>query len=122
MPILESSVDLRSEAFARERAAMLALLANVRELEARVRTHSESKAAKFSSRGQLLPRDRVARVLDRGSPFLEMSTLAGFRMHDDDGKRNIAGGGNIVGIGFVSGKRCLVTAADSAIKDRKSVV
>jgi geranyl-CoA carboxylase beta subunit len=116
MPVFESQVDVAAPAFVDNKAQMLELLAGVRELEAKVRAHSSSKAAKFQQRGQLLPRERVARVLDRGAPFLELSTLAGYKMHDDDGKRTIAGGGNIVGIGFVAGRRCLVSAADSAIK------
>ena len=116
MPTIESTVDTRGEAYARQREAMLELVAGFRELEGKVRIHSSSKAAKFQKRGQILPRDRIARLLDRGAPFLELSTLAGFKMHDDDGKRNIAGGGNIVGIGYVAGRRCLVSASDSAIK------
>ena len=116
MPVIESTVDTRTEAYGRQREAMLELVASVRELEGKVRTHSSSKSAKFQKRGQILPRDRIARLLDRGSPFLELSTLAGFKMHDDDGKRNIAGGGNIVGIGYVAGRRCMVSASDSAIK------
>lgn len=55
-------------------------------------------------------------LLDRGAPFMEISTLAGLKMHDDDGKKNAAGGGSIAGIGYVAGKRCLVVATDSAIK------
>jgi geranyl-CoA carboxylase beta subunit len=116
MPVIESMIDTRSETFARERDAMLGLVGSFRELEARVRAHSSANAAKFQSRGQLLPRERIARLLDRGAPFLELSTLAGYKMHDDDGKKNIAGGGSVVGIGFVAGKRCMVSAADSAIK------
>jgi geranyl-CoA carboxylase beta subunit len=116
MPVIESTINTRSESFVTNHEAQLALVQQLRELEARVRAHSQSKAAKFQKRGQLLPRERVARVLDRGSPFLELSTLAGYKMHDDDGKRGIAGGGSIIGIGFVSGKRALVTASDSAIK------
>ncbi len=50
------------------------------------------------------------------APFLELSTLAGLHMHDDDGDQSAAGGGSIIGVGFVSGVRCLVTASDSAIK------
>ena len=116
MPVIESTVDTRGEAYGRQREAMLELVAGFRELEGKVRTHSSSKSAKFQKRGQILPRDRIARLIDRGAPFLELSTLAGFKMHDDDGKRNIAGGGNIVGIGYVAGRRCMVSASDSAIK------
>lgn len=116
MPVLSSTVDTRSEAYARNRAQMLALVEQFRELEAKVRVHSASKQAKYEKRGQLLPRQRVDHLLDRGSPFLELSTLAGYKMHDDDGKRSIAGGSCIIGIGFVQGRRCLVNASDSAIK------
>jgi geranyl-CoA carboxylase beta subunit len=77
---------------------------------------SESKRARFEERGQLLPRERVARLLDRGSDFLELSPLAGLGMHDDDGRKNVQGGGSIVGIGVVSGRRIVVSASDSAVK------
>ncbi|MCA9662099.1 MAG: acyl-CoA carboxylase subunit beta, partial [Myxococcales bacterium] len=116
MPILESSIDPNAASFAENRDAQLALLGEVRAIEQRVRDNSARKAEKFQKRGQLLPRERLARLLDRGAPFLELSTLAGYKMHDDDGKKDVAGGGNIVGIGFVGGVRCLVGAADSAIK------
>jgi geranyl-CoA carboxylase beta subunit len=58
----------------------------------------------------------VARLLDRGSDFLELSPLAGLGMHDDDGRDSVLGGGSVVGIGTVAGKRVLVSAHDSAIK------
>ena len=77
---------------------------------------SESKRARFEKRGQLLPRERVARLLDRGSSFIELSRLAGLNMHDDDGKTSVLGGGSIVGIGVVAGKRCPISANDSAVK------
>ncbi len=116
MPRLNSKIDTKSETFGRNRAQMLELIEGFRGLEAKVREHSASKAAKFSKRGQLLPRQRVERLLDRGAPFLEFSTLAGYKMHDDDGKSGISGGSNIIGLGFVEGRRCLVSASDSAIK------
>jgi geranyl-CoA carboxylase beta subunit len=77
---------------------------------------SASKRERFEQRGQLLPRERVARLLDRGSTFLELSRLAALNMHDDDGKKSVLGGGSIVGIGVVAGRRCLVSASDSALK------
>ncbi|MFO7567038.1 MAG: acyl-CoA carboxylase subunit beta [Enhygromyxa sp.] len=116
MPALTSSLDTRSESYQQHRAQMLALVEGFRALEATVRAHGEAKRAKFEKRGQLTPRERVARLLDPGSPFLELSTLAGYKMHDDNGRKDTLGGGNITGIGFVSGVRCLVSANDSAIK------
>ncbi|MCF8183864.1 MAG: acyl-CoA carboxylase subunit beta [Polynucleobacter sp.] len=91
-------------------------LAEVRALEQKVRDESASKRDKFEKRGQLLPRERVARLLDRGSDFIEFCTLAGLGMHDDDGDKSVLGGGSIIGIGTVSGKRCVIMASDSAIK------
>jgi len=116
MPVIDSRIDVNSESFRRNRADMLALIDEFRLLEQKVRDASNAKVATFRKRGQLLPRERLALLLDRGAPWLELSTLAGYRMHDDDGAENIQGGGGIVGIGYVAGVRCLVTANDSAIK------
>jgi geranyl-CoA carboxylase beta subunit len=116
MPRLYSQLDPRSPAFAANAARMTERLAEVRVLEARVVAESSSKRDKFEARGQLLPRERVARLIDRGSEFLELSPLAGLGMHDDDGRKNVQGGGSIVGIGVVAGKRVLISASDSAVK------
>jgi geranyl-CoA carboxylase beta subunit len=116
MPAIRSSLQAKSESFATNARRMNDLLAEVRRLEQLVIAESESKRAKFEQRGQLLPRERVARLLDRGSPFLELSRLAGLNMHDDDGKKAVLGGGSIIGIGVVAGRRCLISANDSAVK------
>jgi geranyl-CoA carboxylase beta subunit len=116
MPVLTSQLDPRSAAFRSNAEQMETRLAEVRALEARVVAESESKRARFEARGQLLPRERVARLLDRGGDFLELSSLAGLGMHDDDGRKNVQGGGSIVGIGVVAGRRVVVSASDSAVK------
>ena len=116
MATLDSAIDTGSAAFAANAARMAERLDEVRALEARVCAESASKLEKFEQRGQLLPRERVARLIDRGSAFLEISSLAGLGMHDDDGKDSVLGGGSIVGIGQVAGRRCVVLASDSAIK------
>ena len=116
MPVIESRIDVNGDAFAANRADMLARIKAFRDAEQRVRDNSERGRAKFESRGQLMPRDRLALLLDRGAPFVELSTLAGFERHDDDGKENTSGGGVITGIGFVSGLRCVVLVHDAAIK------
>src|SRR4051794_6121444 len=64
------------------------------------------------SRGKLLPRDRVMRLLDPGSPFLELSPLAAFGMYDDV----IHGAGLIAGVGRVEGRECVIVCNDSTIK------
>ncbi|MFN4163049.1 MAG: acyl-CoA carboxylase subunit beta [Ferrovibrio sp.] len=116
MAVLRSQVDTGSESFRQNRADMLALIEGFRTLEQRVRDTSDARKPVFEKRGQLTPRDRLAHVLDRGAPFLEISTLAGYKMHDDDGAENIMGGGFIAGIGCIAGIRCMVTASDSGIK------
>ena len=116
MTRLVSRLDPASASFKANAARMAERLAEVRALEAKVVAESASKRDKFESRGQLLPRERVARLIDRGSSFLELSPLAGLGMHDDDGRKSVQGGGSIVGIGVVAGKRVLVSASDSAVK------
>jgi geranyl-CoA carboxylase beta subunit len=116
MPVLRSSLNPKSDAFRTNVDRMRERLDQVRSLEALAREGSASKRDKFDKRGQLLPRERVARLLDRDSAFLEISTLAGLGMHDDDGKKSVLGGGTIIGIGTVAGKRCLISASDSALK------
>jgi geranyl-CoA carboxylase beta subunit len=116
MTVLETSLDTSSQSYADNRAAMLDLIDGFRSLEQGVRDNSARRQDRFHERGQLLPRERIALLLDRGAPWVELSTLAGFSMHDDDGKKNVMGGGNIIGIGFVSGVRCLISASDSGIK------
>jgi geranyl-CoA carboxylase beta subunit len=116
MAALSTALDVYSEAFRRNVEAMAEKLGRVRALERAVSDNSARKRATFEKRGQLLPRERVERLLDADAPFLELSKLAGYRMHDDDGEKNIMGGGTIAGIGVVSGVRCIVSASDSGIK------
>lgn len=116
MPAIQSAVSPHSSEFKSNRERMLQLVSEVRDIEARIRAHSERALPKFQKRGQLLPRERVNRLLDPGTDFVELSTLAGYSMHDDDGLEQVAGGGNIVGIGVVRGVRCMVVANDAAIK------
>ncbi|MDP6705110.1 MAG: carboxyl transferase domain-containing protein [Alphaproteobacteria bacterium] len=116
MPALESKVDVNAESFHRNAAEMQALIDGFRAIEARIAETSARAKPRFDARGQLLPRERISRLLDRGTLFLELATLAGYRMHDDDGEANVSGGGNICGIGQVSGIRAMVIANDAAIK------
>jgi geranyl-CoA carboxylase beta subunit len=94
---------------------MLGQLSRLRKLEQRTRDASAAAAARFERRGQLLPRDRLALLLDAGAPFLEFSTLAGFRLDTPDADKSVPGGGVITGIGCVAGTRCVVAVNDSGI-------
>ncbi|NBB34015.1 geranyl-CoA carboxylase subunit beta [Pseudomonas sp. BC115LW] len=115
MPMIESQLDPHSPQFALNREAMVASIEQVRQLERNLLTKAAEAKAKFDRRGQLLPRERLNLLLDPGAPFLELASLAGYKLHDDkDGSQ--AGGGLIAGIGYVSGVRVLVVANNSAIK------
>ena len=70
MPVFESKVDANSAAFKQNRDDMLAKVAEFRAIEAKGRAEEESKRERFHQRGQLLPRERVHLMLDRGSPWL----------------------------------------------------
>lgn len=112
MPEFRSKIDPASEAFRRNREEMLELVAQMRDLEAQARAKSEAGAARFHRRGQLLPRERIARLLDPGAPVLELRTVAGY---DPEGDGTIPGGGMITLIGYVAGTRCVLVVNESAI-------
>jgi geranyl-CoA carboxylase beta subunit len=115
MAVIESNLSTSSPAFAENRDGMLALLGRVRAAEARAAAASNASRERFEKRGQLLPRERVALLLDPGTPFLPLCTLAGLGMDQPDLERSVPGGGVISGIGYVAGIRCLISASDSGI-------
>ena len=109
---LSSVVDRHDETFARNRAQLLAL---VEELKGRLDHYSrgpEPSRERHVQRGKLLPRDRIDTLLDRGSPFLELSPLAAYQMYDDEAP----GAGIITGVGRVSGRECVIVANDATVK------
>jgi len=115
MAVIENTVSPASEAFKANQQGMLGLIARLRALEQRTRDASALAKDRFHKRSQLLPRERVALVLDPGAPFLELSTLAGYMFDVPDVEKSVPGGGVIAGIGFVSGIRCMVSASDAGI-------
>ncbi len=115
MPVIHSEIDVHGEDFAKNREAMLAAVDSFRQIEQNCLNKAAEAKAKFEKRGQLLPRERLNLLLDPGAPFLELASLAGYKLHDDkDGTQ--AGGGIISGIGYIAGVRCLISASNSAIK------
>ncbi len=115
MSIIDSTISTSSDAFKANRDGMLALIARMRVLEERTRAASAKAKDRFHRRGQLLPRERVALLLDPDRPFLELSTLTGYMFDIADPEKSVPGGGVVAGIGFVSGIRCMVSANDSGI-------
>jgi geranyl-CoA carboxylase beta subunit len=113
---LASRWNPQSVAALQRRDAMLARIQALRALEDRAAAASARSLPVFEKRGQLLPRQRVALLLDPGSAWLPLATLAGY-MHDvRDPDKSVPGGGMVAGIGFVSGVRCMVVASDSGIE------
>jgi geranyl-CoA carboxylase beta subunit len=115
VPVFRTALDVSSDEFRRNRDSMLALVARLRELERRTRDTSALAKPVFDKRNQLLPRERVGRLLDAASPWFELSTLAGYGAGRPDPDGGVPGAGTIVGIGYVSSTRCMVVASDSGI-------
>jgi len=115
MPAIQSKLDTNSESFQSNRKRMLELVSFLRGLEKRTREKSEEAKPLFDKRGQLLPRERIARLLDAGAPWLELSSMAGYCLDNPDPEKSIPGGGMIAGIGYVAGVRAMVVASDSGI-------
>jgi geranyl-CoA carboxylase beta subunit len=97
------------------REAMLERIAQLRALEDRAAATSAKSKPVFDKRGQLLPRQRVALLVDAGAPYLPLAPLAGYLQDTKEPSESVPGGGVIAGIGFVSGVRCMILASDSGI-------
>ncbi|WP_071673637.1 carboxyl transferase domain-containing protein [Nioella nitratireducens] len=110
---LTSKVITGSEDFAANRAAHLDALSVVREAAEAARLGGGEKSrARHEARGKMLPRRRVANLLDPGSPFLEVGATAGHGMYDGASP----GGGAIAGIGRVHGQEVMVVCNDATVK------
>src|SRR6187551_464518 len=77
---------------------------------------SEAARRKHTDRGKLLVRDRVDRLLDPGSPFLELSPLAAYEMYGAPGTNSVPSAGVVTGIGRVQGREVVVVANDATVK------
>ena len=118
MTKLETKLNARSADFQANAAAMRALVDDLRAQFARVEAGGgEAARAKHTARGKLLPRERVAELLDPGTPFLEIAPLAACGMYlDGKGAESAPGAGLIAGIGRVSGVDCMVVCNDATVK------
>jgi len=111
--ILESSTDAQSKEFRANAAQMRALVDELNRRRAEAALGGNEKAReKHVARGKLLPRERVARLIDPGSPFLELSPLAANGLYGEP----IHGAGIITGVGRIEGRECLIVCNDSTIK------
>jgi 3-methylcrotonyl-CoA carboxylase beta subunit len=113
MPVLHSTLNPRSDAFRANALAMQALVDDLRQKQALVaQGGGEAARAKHTARGKLLPRERVMKLLDPGSPFLEVAPLAALNMYGNDAPS----AGLIAGIGRVNGTDCMVVCNDATVK------
>ena len=113
MPVIESRVNTRSQEYADNARAMRALVDDLQAQLARVALGGgETARAKHVARGKLLPRERVERLIDPGTPFLELSPLAAHGMYDGEAP----GAGVITGIGRIAGIECVVVCNDATVK------
>lgn len=113
MTALKSSIVTGSEEFQRNRAHYLARIADLHRRRAETNQGGSDKArALHKSRGQLLPRERIAALIDPGSPFLDFGHLAGEGMYE-----GVPPGGTIVtGVGQVCGRSCMLIVNDATVK------
>ena len=111
MPILESKLDLRSEDYQRNRGDMLEMIETMDGLlEEAGRGGGAEAIERLRSRGKMPIRERIAHVLDRDSPFLEISPLAGWRSNVP------VGSGFVVGIGVIEGVECVILGHDPSVR------
>ncbi len=113
MTVLRSRLDPRTEAFRANAARNRALATELRERVARAARGGEERARRrHLERGKLLPRERVERLLDPGSPFLELSQLAATGLYGEE----VPAAGLITGIGRIAGRLCVVVCNDATVK------
>ena len=118
MSVLETKLNARTADFQANAAAMRALVDDLQKKVAESAAGGgEAARAKHAARGKLLPRERVQMLLDAGTPFLELSPLAGYAMYPDrDGSDSAPCAGVITGIGRISGVDCVVVCNDATVK------
>tara|TARA_X000000950_G_scaffold289329_1_gene412003 strand:+ start:7585 stop:9237 length:1653 start_codon:yes stop_codon:yes gene_type:complete len=111
MPILESKLDTRDEVYQQNKSDMLETLAELQELyDKAAEGGGEEAVARIRSRGKMPIRERIGHVLDRDSPFLEISPLAAWRSSFD------IGSGFVVGIGVIEGVECVILGHDPSVR------
>jgi 3-methylcrotonyl-CoA carboxylase beta subunit/propionyl-CoA carboxylase len=113
MQVLESRLQTDASSYLANRERMAGLLAELRQRLAAARDGGGARShERHRQQGKLPVRDRVARLTDPGSPFLELSPLAAHGMYDDEAPA----AGIVTGIGRVSGREVMVVANDATVK------
>ena len=115
MTTYKTRVSTSSETFKKNRADMLGLIDKLTELNGRARRKSEKRKSRFEQRGQLTPRERLARLLDPGMPWMAVGNISGYLADGRAEEQSTPGSTVIAGIGFIAGVRCMVVVDDSGI-------
>jgi 3-methylcrotonyl-CoA carboxylase beta subunit len=113
MTVLRSQISISSETFRRNSAAYEELrgsIANARD--AAVGGGGHEARTRHTGRGKLTARQRIGRLLDAGTPFLEIGQLAGWNVYEDD----VPSAGIVTGIGIIEGRACSIVANDATVK------
>src|ERR1700704_6972810 len=113
MPVLDTSIDPRSDEFRANAQSLRAQVGELRKQLARIAEGGGAQARdRHVGRGKLLPRERVRLLLDPGAPFVELSPLAGHDLYGEE----VPAGGLITGVGQVKGQECVIVAHDWTVK------
>ena len=113
MSTIQSKLELRSPDYSANSNAMRELVTDLRAKVAEIMSGGgEAARAKHTARGKLLPRERIRQLLDPGSPFLELSQFAAYRVYED----LVPAAGIVTGIGRVAGQECVIVANDATVK------
>ncbi|XP_067046481.1 methylcrotonoyl-CoA carboxylase beta chain, mitochondrial-like [Acropora muricata] len=111
--VIGTAVQNSSE-FQENKEKMASIVQDLQTVVEKIQLGGDEKAReRHTSKGKMLPRDRITCLLDSGSPFLELSQLAGYKMY---GEEEVPSGGIITGIGRISGVECMVVANDATVK------
>ena len=115
MAVFKSKIDNKSDAFSKNKSEFSELIKKMEDIYGRAEKVSERRRQKFIERGQLTPRERLSKILDQDTAFIELFNMISYLVDDDNYDTSISGGSIIAGIGFISGVRCLVFVDDSGI-------
>jgi 3-methylcrotonyl-CoA carboxylase beta subunit len=113
MDIIQSKIDTNSEDFKLNREVSMGLVETLRSRNAEVKLcGGTASVEKHRKRNKFLARERIEKIIDHGSPFLELSSLAGFEVYDE----HVPSAGVVTGIGRVHGIECMFVANDATVK------
>ena len=113
MSVLDSSLSVRSDAFRANRDRMRRLIGETSAIASEIMLGGPAHArTRHLERGKLLPRERVSRLLDPGSPFLEVGLFAAHGMYGGE----VPSAGLVTGVGRIAGVECMVVCNDATVK------